>query len=114
MFCILMAVLAISLALLCCCYHWVQEDEDLPFAIFCVGYCLLLLFIFTTITGTTVVFTHFDVIRNGSYWTEAGYVDCDMAGLPFGILLLSYVLGVFFCVVSYCACIVALGASSDV
>lgn len=114
MFCILMAILAISLGTLCCCYHWVREDDDLPFAIFCVAYCLLLLFIFLSGAGTTVVFTHYDTISSGSYTRGNETVPCHMSELPFGILIITYFVGGLLLLISYCACILALGATSDV
>jgi len=116
-FCVLMAILAISLGCICCCYHWVKEEEDLPFAIFCVGYCLLMLFMFTVITGTTVVFTRFDLIYDGEATvgnSTSVPASCGMTRLPFGTLLISYVLGGLFAVIAYVACILALGATSDV
>ena len=113
-FCFLMAILAISLGCICCCYHWVKDEEDLPFAIFCVGYCLLLLFIFTVVTGTTVVFTELDLIFNNVGNSTSVPASCGMTELPFGTLMLSYFLGVVFVVISFIACILALGATSDV
>ena len=113
-FCFLMAILAISLGCICCCYHWVKDEEDLPFAIFCVGYCLLLLFIFTVVTGTTVVFTEFDLIFNTAGNSTAVPASCGMTELPFGTLIISYFLGALFVVISLIACILALGATSDV
>ena len=113
-FCFLMAILAISLGCICCCYHWVKDEEDLPFAIFCVGYCLLLLFIFTVVTGTTVVFTEFDLIFNTVGNSTLVPASCGMTELPFGTLILSYFLGVLFVVISFITGVVALGATSDV
>ena len=120
-FCVLMATLSISLGLLCCCYHWVKDDDDLPFAIFCVAYCLLLLFQFVTITGTVVVFTHIHPIgpnqpppyKNVNYNVTATE-SCGMTELPLGILVICYILAIAFVLMSYFACILALGASSDV
>ena len=121
MFCVLMATLSISLGLLCCCYHWVKDDDDLPFAIFCVAYCLLLLFQFVTIAGTVVVFTHIHPIgpnqpppyKNVNYNVTATE-SCGMTELPLGILVICYILAIAFVLMSYFACILALGASSDV
>lgn len=113
-FCFLIAILAISLGCICCCYHWVKDEEDLPFAIFCVGYCMLLLFIFTVVTGTTVVFTEFDLIFNTAGNSTAVPASCGMTELPFGTLIISYFLGALFVVISFIACILALGATSDV
>ena len=128
MFCILMAILSISLGFLCCCYHWVKDDDDLPFAIFCVAYCLLLLFQFVTIAGTVVVFTHIHPIGPNQpppYEDAASKIvnanvtsiaseSCGMTELPLGILVICYILAIAFVLMSYFACILALGASSDV
>ena len=123
-FCILLSVLSLSLGFLCCCYHWVKDDEDLPFAIFCVAYCLLLLFIFVTITGTVVVFTRIYPIgpdqpppgislpNKGNGTT--GVDHCGMVELPLGILIICYFLSIGFVLMSYIACILALGATSDI
>lgn len=124
-FCQLMGALSISLGFLCCCYHWVKDDEDLPFAIFCVAYCLLLLFIFITIAGTVVVFTRIhplgsdqpppgvplpkNVVTNSTTTKECGMVE-----LPLGILVICYFLSLGFALMSYFACILALGATSDI
>ena len=113
-FCFLMAILAISLGFLCCSYHWVRNDEDLPFAIFCVAYCLLLLFIFVSVAGTTALFTHKELIISGNYTNSDGQtIDCGMSELPFVVVAISYVIGALLAVISYCACILALGATSD-
>ena len=119
MFCILMAILSISLGFLCCCYHWVKDDDDLPFAIFCTAYCLLLLFQFVTVAGTVVVFTHIHPIGPNQpppyESTMTSMIsDCGMTELPLSILIISYILAISFVVMSYLACILALGASSDV
>ena len=115
-FCYLMASLAVFLGLLCCCYHWVKDDEDLPFALFCVAYYLLMLFIFTSVAGTTAVFTHYDTISNGTAydWHSNKTLECGMTQLPFGVMILSFGLGAFFVIMSYVACILALGATSDI
>ena len=138
-FCLLMSILSISLGLLCCCYHWVKDDDDLPFAIFCMAYCLLLLFMFITIAGTVVVFTRIhpigpdqpppgiplpnsvdvqDVLKAESQPNRtvlgAGAKECDLLELPLGILIICYFLSIFFFVMSYIACIIALGATSDI
>ena len=115
-FCYLLSSLALALSILCCCYHWVRDDEDLPHAIFCMAYCLLLLFIFTSVAGTTSVFTHYDSISNGTVfdWESKKVLDCGMTYLPYGIMILSFFLGAFFLVMSYVACILALGATSDI
>ena len=121
-FCILMAILSISMGFLCCCYHWVKDDDDLPFAIFCVAYCMLLLFQFVTIAGTVVVFTHIHPIGPNQpppYDDPTTAVPpvsnaCGMTELPLGILVICYVLAIGFVMMSYFACICALGASSDV
>ena len=115
-FCYLIASLALCLGLLCCCYHWVRTDEDLPHALFCVAYCLLLLFIFTSVAGTTSVFTHYETISNGTQYDSHNHtaVSCGMTHLPVGVLILSYVLGTFLVVMSYVACVLALGATSDI
>ena len=129
-FCILTGILSLSLGFLCCCYHWVKDDDDLPFAIFCVAYCLLLLFIFTSIAGTVVVFTRIHPLGpdqpppgvplpnthtslNGTV-VHAGLQHCDMVELPFGIVVICYFLGMGFAIMSYVACILALGATSDI
>ena len=115
-FCYLIGILSLCLGLLCCCYHWVKSDEDLPHAIFCMAYCLLLLFIFTSITGTTSVFTHYNTITNGTDYDSGTQekFECGMTHLPVGVMVLSYVLGTFFVVMSYIACVLALGATSDI
>lgn len=115
-FCYLMACLALCLGLLCCCYHWIKTDEDLPHALFCVAYCLLVLFIFTSVAGTTAVFTHYDTLSNGTHYDIESQRDlnCGMTHLPIGVLILSYVLGASFVIMSYVACILALGATSDI
>lgn len=127
-----MGVLSISLGCLCCFYHWVKDDDDLPFAIFCMAYCLLLLFIFVTIAGTVVVFTRIHPIGpdqpppgislpNKSPAVQAtapslnGASDtCGMVELPLGVLVICYFLSLGFAVMSYVACILALGATSDI
>ena len=120
MFCILMAILSISLGFLCCCYHWVKDDDDLPFAIFCVAYCILLLFQFVTIAGTVVVFTHIHPVGPNqpppyeSTTIPVASNSCGMTELPLGILIICYILAIAFVMMSYFACILALGASSDV
>lgn len=115
-FCYLMACLALCLGLVCCCYHWIRNDEDLPHALFCVAYCLLLLFIFTSVAGTTAVLTHYDTISNGTHYNADSHevVSCGMTYLPVVVMVLSFVLGAFFVLMSYVACILALGATSDI
>ena len=115
-FCYLFGCLALSLGLVCCCYHWVRDDEDLPHAMFCVAYCLLLLFIFTSVAGTTSVLTHYDILSNGTQDDGLGNktLSCGMTYLPVGVMVLSMALGVFFVIMSYVACILALGATSDI
>ncbi len=137
-FCLLMGALSISMGFLCCCYHWVKDDDDLPFALFCVAYCLLLLFMFITIAGTVVVFTRIHPLGPnqpppgvpfppGSNATQSptsegvtnsvsavGMGECDMVELPLGILVICYVLSLGFAFMSYFACILALGATSDI
>ena len=130
-----MGVLSISLGCLCCFYHWVKDDDDLPFAIFCVAYCLLLLFMFVTIAGTVVVFTRIHplgpdqpppgiplphtgtpeggVASSPHTGTTTG-ADCGMVELPLGVLVICYFLSVGFAMMSYFACILALGATSDI
>lgn len=158
-FCVLMGLLSICLGFLCCFYHWVKDDDDLPFAIFCVAYCLLLLFMIVTIAGTVVVFTRIHPIgpdqpppgiplpnknatsssssllnkEEGAVGvastslpsppgegvtpptnrTEAGK-DCSMVELPLGVLVICYFLSLAFVIISYMACILALGATSDI
>ena len=116
MFCYLMGILSLCLGLVCCCYHWVRTDEDLPHALFCMAYCLLVLFIFTSVAGTTSVFTHYDTISNGTDYDSSiqKAVDCGMTHLPVGVMGLSFLLGAFFVVMSYVACVLALGATSDI
>ena len=126
-FCFLVSILSLTLGLLCCCYHWVKDDDDLPFAIFCVAYCLLLLFIFITVAGTVVVFTRIHPIgsdqpppgvplphQNSSAVLKAGVEDCQMVELPLGVLVVCYFLAIGFVLMSYIACILALGATSDI
>jgi uncharacterized membrane protein HdeD (DUF308 family) len=115
-FCYLMGILSLCLGLLCCCYHWIRSDEDLPHALFCVAYCLLLLFIFTSVAGTTSVFTHYSTLSNGSDYDIHTHKDvpCGLTHLPVGVMVISFVLGVFFVVMSYVACVLALGATSDI
>ena len=66
------------------------------------------------VTGTTIVFTEFDLIFNTVGNSTSVPASCGMTELPFGTLILSYCLGVLFVVISFIACIVALGATSDV
>ena len=115
-FCYLVACLSLVLGLVCCCYHWVRSDEDLPHALFCVAYCLLLLFFFTTIAGTTAVFTHYDSITNGTHYDlhSNKTLSCGLTHLPVGVMVFSFVLGALFVIMSYVACILALGATSDI
>jgi len=125
-FCFLMSILSLTLGLLCCCYHWVKDDDDLPFAIFCVAYCLLLLFIFITVAGTVVVFTRIHPIgsdqpppgvplpNQNSTVLTAGVQDCGMVELPLGVLVVCYFLSIGFVLMSYISCILALGATSDI
>lgn len=111
-----MGSLSLCLGLLCCCYHWIRTDEDLPHALFCVAYCLLLLFIFTSVAGTTSVFTHYNTLSNGSHYNVDTHEDvsCGLTHLPVGVMVISFVLGAFFVVMSYVACVLALGATSDI
>ena len=115
-FCYMIACLALSLGLLCCCYHWVRQDEDLPHALFCMAYCLLVLFIFASVAGTTAVFTHYDTLSNGSHYDTHSHKDvpCGMTHLPVAVMVLSFILGAFFVVMSYVACVLALGDTSDI
>ena len=143
-FCLLMGTLSITMGCLCCCYHWVKDDDDLPFALFCVAYCLLLLFIFITIAGTVVVCTrihplgpnqpppgvpfppgsnatHHQALTSGGVaghaadaLSAAGEKDCSMVELPLGVLVICYMLSLGFALMSYFACILALGATSDI
>lgn len=128
-FCQLLGALSLSLGFLCCCYHWVKDDEDLPFAIFCVAYCLLILFMSVTIAGTVVVFTRIHplgpdqpppgVPLPNKNLTVAvadplAAKECGMVELPLGVLVICYVLSVAFCLMSYFACILALGVTSDI
>lgn len=134
-FCLLMGTLSISLGFLCCCYHWVKDDDDLPFALFCVAYCLLLLFMFVTIAGTVVVFTRIhplgpnqpppgvpfppgsnntQTLTSGTGGVAVGEQECAMVELPLGVLVICYVLSLGFAFMSYFACILALGATSDI
>ena len=110
----ILAILSISLACMCCGYHWVKDDDDLPFAIFCSAYCILLLFIFTTAAGTAVVFTHFDTITNGTYVQGNETVHCSMSELPLASLMLAYAAGIVCCVIAYFAFFLAMGATRDV
>ena len=116
MFCYLVACLSLVLGLVCCCYHWVRSDEDLPHALFCVACCLLLLFFFTSIAGTTAVFTHYDSITNGTHYDlhSNKTLSCGLTHLPVGVMVFSFVLGALFVIMSYVACILALGATSDI
>lgn len=148
-----MATLSISMGCLCCCYHWVKDDDDLPFAIFCVAYCFLLLFIFVTIAGTVVVFTRIHPLgpdqpppgiplpnttltatvdtdvgvaagtestvgvaagTESTVGVAAGDEHCSMVELPLGVLVICYSLSLGFAIMSYCACILALGDTSDI
>ncbi len=124
-FCFLISALSFSLGLLCCTYHWVQDDDDLPFALFCVAYCLLLLFMFVTIAGTVVVFTRIHPVGHlqpppgvpfPSQHFNGTSVDgkCDLIELPLGVLIICYGLSLGFVIMSYVACILALGATSDI
>lgn len=125
-FCQLMAALSLSLGLLCCCYHWVKDDDDLPFAIFCVAYCLLLLFMAVTIAGTVVVFTRIYPVgpdqpppsiplpNKNLTAVAAAAKDCSMVELPLGVLVICYFLSICFCIIAYFAFILALGATSDI
>ena len=125
-----MGALSLSLGFLCCCYHWVKDDDDLPFAIFCVAYCLLVLFMAVTITGTVVVFTRIHPLdpnnpppgiplpnqnlTSAVTAATAEVKDCSMVELPLGVLIICYFLSICFCLMSYFACILALGATSDI
>ena len=138
-FCLLMSTLSFSLGLLCCFYHLVKDEEDLPFAIFCMAYCLLFLFMIITISGTVVVFTRIhpigpdqpppgvplpniaslqNLLTAGSERNvtvlAAGAKDCGLVELPLGVLVICYFLSIGFVVMSYVACILALGATSDI
>ena len=66
------------------------------------------------VTGTTVVFTEFDLIFNTVGNSTLVPASCGMTELPFGTLILSYFLGVLFVVISFITGVVALGATSDV
>jgi len=112
----LVSSLSISLGFLCCCYHWAKDNDDLPYGIFCVAYCLLFLFICVTITGTVVVFTRIHPIgpdqpppdmHNATVDVLTG---CSMIELPFGVLLVCYVIAILLLVIAYCACLLAFGA----
>lgn len=127
-YCLLVAILSLSMGILCCCYHWVKDDDDLPFAIFCVAYCFLLLFMFITIAGTVVVFTRIHPIgedqpppgvplpshNSTGNGHAVGVKNCEMVELPLGVLIICYFLSLGFVVMSYMACILALGATSDI
>ena len=81
-----------------------------------MAYCLLLLFIFTSVAGTTSVLTHYSTLTNGTQYdvqTHDG-VSCGLTHLPVGVMIISFVLGAFFVVMSYIACVLALGATSDI
>lgn len=98
-----------------------KDDDDLPFAIFCVAYCILLLFQFVTIAGTVVVFTHIHPVGPNQpppyddfSTVPVASESCGMTELPLGILIICYVLAIAFVMMSYFSCILALGASSDV
>lgn len=118
-FLILTASLSITLACLCCSYHCVRNNDDLPFGIFCIAYCLLFLFICVTVSGTVVVFTRIhpvgtdqpppDMLKNNSVVNVSDLSSCGMSELPLGILIICYFLAILFLVISYCACILALG-----
>lgn len=111
-FCFLMAILAFSLGCLCCCYHWVREDEDLPFAIFCTAYCLLLLFIFTLVAGATAVFTHLDVVVDSKYEHDGEIHHCQMTPFPVVIVGLTSLVGLGFVIMSFVAFVLAMGANT--
>ena len=112
-FCFILAMLGIVLSCLCCCYHFVKDDDDIPFALFCCAYCLLVLFIATAVVGTVTVFLHYDTISRGFYYDRATLVHCSLTEVPFGTLILTYVISVLLLVMSYCTCIIAIGATSD-
>ena len=86
-----------------------------------MAYCLLLLFQFVTIAGTVVVFTHIHPIGpnqpppyESTIQNVTAIESCGMTELPLGILVICYILAIAFVLMSYFACILALGASSDV
>ena len=66
--------------------------------------------------GTKSVFTHYGSISNGTVfdWESKKVLDCGMTYLPYSVMILSFFLGAFFLVMSYVACILALGATSDI
>ena len=66
------------------------------------------------VTGTTVVFTEFDLIFNTTGNSTAVPASCGMTELPFGTLIISYFLGALFVVITFITGVVALGATSDV
>ena len=112
-FCFILATLGIVLSCLCCCYHFFKDDDDIPFAVFCCAYCLLVLFIATAVAGTVTVFLHYDTITRGFYYDKSALVRCSLTEVPFGTLIVTYVISVLLVVMSYCACIIAIGATSD-
>ena len=81
-----------------------------------------------TITGTIVVFTRIhpigpnqpppgvptvsSVSLNATVLEDSSL--CSMTELPLGVLVICYCLSIVFVMVSYFACILALGATSDV
>ena len=60
--------------------------------------------------------THYDTISNGTHYNADSHevVSCGMTYLPVVVMVLSFVLGAFFVLMSYVACILALGATSDI
>ena len=60
--------------------------------------------------------THYDILSNGTQDDGLGNktLSCGMTYLPVGVMVLSMALGVFFVIMSYVACILALGATSDI
>ncbi len=113
----LVAGLSLTLCVLCSCYHFVKDNPDLPFGLFCVAYCVLFLFICVTIAGTVVVFTRIypigpdqpppDMINNT---VVNDLANCSMVELPFGVLIVSYFVAILILLIAYGACILALGA----
>lgn len=112
-FCFILAMIGIILSCLCCCYHFVKDDDDLPFALFCCAYCLLVIFIATAVAGTVTVFIHYDTISKGFYHEQATLIQCHLTAVPFATLIITYVISISLVVISYCACIIAIGATSD-
>ena len=111
----LVAALAITLGCLCCSYHWAQDNDDLPYGIFCVAYCLLFLFICITVSGTVVVFTRVHPVGtdqpppdmpNGTSVLS----NCTMTELPFGVLIVCYCVSIVLLFVAYCGCVLAFGS----